>query len=111
MNGKLDTNWLGLPREGYGFSNDVKGLLSAPSFSAASFQYDGQNLELTIAYITERRLYESCNAIGKFFRLPSQERKRCRPRLRATHLAGQRRMGRAGGAESSRLAASRCSTG
>jgi uncharacterized protein (DUF2141 family) len=49
MNGKLDTNWLGGPREGYGFSNDVKGLLSAPEFSAASFQYDGQNLELTIS--------------------------------------------------------------
>jgi len=49
MNGKLDTNWLGVPREGYGFSNDVKGLLSAPSFSAAGFQYDGQNLELTIS--------------------------------------------------------------
>jgi uncharacterized protein (DUF2141 family) len=49
MNGKLDTNWLGIPREGYGFSNDVKALLSAPSFSAASFQYDGQNLELTIS--------------------------------------------------------------
>ena len=48
MNGKLDTNWLGVPTEGYGFSNDAKALLSAPSFSASSFQYDGQNLELTI---------------------------------------------------------------
>jgi uncharacterized protein (DUF2141 family) len=49
MNGKLDNNWLGIPREGYGFSNDAKAWLSAPSFSAASFQYDGQNLELTIS--------------------------------------------------------------
>jgi len=48
MNGKLDTNWLGVPTEGYGFSNDAKGLLGAPSFSAASFPYDGRNLELTI---------------------------------------------------------------
>jgi uncharacterized protein (DUF2141 family) len=48
MNGKLDTNWLGAPREGYGFSNDAKALLSAPAFAAASFPYDGQNLELTI---------------------------------------------------------------
>lgn len=48
MNGKLDTNWLGVPTEGYGFSNDARVLLGAPSFSAASFQYDGQNLELTI---------------------------------------------------------------
>ncbi|HET9788389.1 MAG TPA: DUF2141 domain-containing protein [Pyrinomonadaceae bacterium] len=48
MNGKLDTNWLGAPTEGYGFSNDAKALLSPPSFSAASFPYDGENLELTI---------------------------------------------------------------
>ena len=49
MNGKLDTRWPGTPTEGYGFSNDAKGFLSAPSFSAASFQYDGQNLDLTIS--------------------------------------------------------------
>jgi uncharacterized protein (DUF2141 family) len=48
-NGKLDTNWLGIPTEGYGFSNDAKGLLGAPSFSAASFAYDGRNLDLTIS--------------------------------------------------------------
>src|SRR5581483_9984203 len=49
MNGKLDTNWLGIPTEGYGFSNDAKALLGAPSFSAASFQYDGRNLDLTMS--------------------------------------------------------------
>jgi uncharacterized protein (DUF2141 family) len=49
MNGKLDTNWLGIPREGYGFSNDAKALLGAPSFPAASFQYDGATLDLTIS--------------------------------------------------------------
>lgn len=48
MNGKLDTNWMGVPKEGYGFSNDAKGLLGAPTFSAASFPYGGQKLELTI---------------------------------------------------------------
>jgi len=47
MNGKLDTNWLGMPKEGYGFSNDVKALLGAPSFCAASFQYDGGTLLVT----------------------------------------------------------------
>jgi uncharacterized protein (DUF2141 family) len=46
-NGKLDTNWLGIPTEGYGFSNDAKALLGAPSFAAANFAYDGRNLELT----------------------------------------------------------------
>jgi uncharacterized protein (DUF2141 family) len=48
MDGKLNSNWLGIPTEGYGFSNDARGVLSAPSFSAASFPYNGQNLELTI---------------------------------------------------------------
>ncbi|MFZ5557512.1 MAG: DUF2141 domain-containing protein [Pseudomonadota bacterium] len=49
MNGKLDTNFLGIPREGYGFSNDAKALMGAPSFDAASFPYDGRNLDLTIS--------------------------------------------------------------
>jgi len=48
VNGRLDTNLLGIPTEGYGFSKDAKGLSSAPSFSAASFSYNGQNLNLTI---------------------------------------------------------------
>jgi Uncharacterized protein conserved in bacteria len=49
MNGKLDANWLGVPTEGYGFSNDAKALLGAPSFSAAGFPYSGRNLEMTIS--------------------------------------------------------------
>jgi uncharacterized protein (DUF2141 family) len=48
-NGTLDTNCLGLPTEGYGFSNDVKGVFGAPAFSAASVAYDGHTLELTIS--------------------------------------------------------------
>lgn len=48
MNGKLDTNWLGIPTEGYGFSNNASVLLGTPSFDAASFFYDGRNLDLTI---------------------------------------------------------------
>ena len=49
MNGKLETHWLGMPAEGYGFSRDAKGLVGAPSFSAASFVYDGRNMHLTIS--------------------------------------------------------------
>ena len=49
MNGKLDTNLLGIPTEGYGFSNNAKGSLGAPSFSAASFKYDGGTPDLTIS--------------------------------------------------------------
>jgi uncharacterized protein (DUF2141 family) len=49
MNGKLETNLLGIPIEGYGFSNDATGLIGVPSFSAASFVYDGRNLDLTMS--------------------------------------------------------------
>lgn len=48
MNGKLDTNWLGVPKEGYGFSNDAKVAFRAPLFSDASFVFDGNILDLTI---------------------------------------------------------------
>lgn len=40
-NTQLDTNLLGIPTEGYGFSNDARGVLGPPSFSAAAFSYDG----------------------------------------------------------------------
>jgi uncharacterized protein (DUF2141 family) len=46
--GKLETNWIGLPNEGYGFSNNAKGSLGPPSFEAASFSYNGQGLNITI---------------------------------------------------------------
>ncbi len=48
MNGELDANWMGVPTEGYGFSNTTIDEFGAPAFSAASFRYDGQNLDLTI---------------------------------------------------------------
>ena len=48
LNGELDTNFLGVPNEGYGFSSDAKVRLSAPSFSDAKFSYDGNALKLTI---------------------------------------------------------------
>jgi uncharacterized protein (DUF2141 family) len=47
-NGKLDTNLLGIPTEGYGFSNDATALLGTPSFSDASFYYNEQSLDMTI---------------------------------------------------------------
>ncbi|MFO7937024.1 MAG: DUF2141 domain-containing protein [Kiritimatiellia bacterium] len=48
MNGELDTNWFGVPTEGYGFSKTTIDKFGAPAFSVASFQYDGQNTNLTI---------------------------------------------------------------
>ena len=39
--GKFKRDWLGLPKEGYGFSNDAPARWHAPSFDAASFPFDG----------------------------------------------------------------------
>lgn len=49
MNGKMDTNWLGVPEEGYGFSAGAKVSMSAPTFEEASFPHDGKDLHLTIS--------------------------------------------------------------
>jgi uncharacterized protein (DUF2141 family) len=47
-NGQLDTNFIGMPREGVGASNDAKGHMGPPKFSAASFAYAGGRLDLKI---------------------------------------------------------------
>jgi uncharacterized protein (DUF2141 family) len=47
-NGKLDTNFMGIPREGVGASNDAKGHLGPPKFDAAAFRFSGGRLNLTI---------------------------------------------------------------
>jgi len=38
-NGKLDTNFIGLPTEDYGASRDARGSFGPPSFSDAKFRY------------------------------------------------------------------------
>ena len=47
-NGKLDRNLIGIPREGVGASNDAKGHMGPPKFSAAAFQYASGRLDLKI---------------------------------------------------------------
>ena len=42
-NGRLDTNGLGIPTEGVGFSNDPTIGLSAPSFQRCSFSIEGRS--------------------------------------------------------------------
>jgi uncharacterized protein (DUF2141 family) len=39
-NGKLDKNFLGIPKEPYGFSNGARGSTGPPTFTAASFALD-----------------------------------------------------------------------
>ena len=41
-NGKQDKNFLGMPKEIYGFSNDVRGKFGPPDFTAAVFEI-GEN--------------------------------------------------------------------
>ena len=46
---KIDKNFLGIPKEQFGFSNNAMGKLSAPSFEQAKFQVEGsvtQNIKL-----------------------------------------------------------------
>jgi len=39
-NEKLDTNFIGIPKEEYGFSNNARGTFGPPSFESASFILD-----------------------------------------------------------------------
>ena len=48
-NGKLDTNFMGIPREGVGASNGAKGHFGPPKFDKAAFRFPGGRLELKIA--------------------------------------------------------------
>ncbi len=52
-NKKLDRNFVGLPKEGYGFSNDARGTTGPPAFSQAAFTFDGasdKSIEFSIKY-------------------------------------------------------------
>lgn len=47
-NGKLDTNFLGMPKEGVGTSNNPHKLMGPPSFDDARFVLDREETELVI---------------------------------------------------------------
>lgn len=47
--GDMDYTWMGMPKEGYCFSNDAKPFLSAPSFSEAKFKLDKPQKVVQIA--------------------------------------------------------------
>jgi uncharacterized protein (DUF2141 family) len=52
-NGKMDTNFMGIPREGVGASNNAKGHFGPPKFEAAAFHFSGgrTDLKITITYL------------------------------------------------------------
>lgn len=47
-NGRFDKNFLGLPQEGYGFSNDARPGFGPPSFAQAAFTVDSDTTIITI---------------------------------------------------------------
>lgn len=51
LNGELDKNMIGIPKEGFGFSNDAMGMFGPPNFEKASFDWKGeQAVSLTLKY-------------------------------------------------------------
>jgi uncharacterized protein (DUF2141 family) len=48
QNKDLDTNKLGIPKEGYGFSNNVTGIIGPPSFGKARFYVPRGHSTITI---------------------------------------------------------------
>jgi len=47
-NDKIDTNWLGIPKEGFGCSNDATGFLGPPSFKDAKFNLNTETKKISI---------------------------------------------------------------
>ncbi|MCP3958751.1 MAG: DUF2141 domain-containing protein [bacterium] len=55
-NGKLDSNFFRIPKEGTAASNDARGKMGPPKFADARFVYEGGILELeaTMVYLGKR---------------------------------------------------------
>lgn len=49
-NGKLDTNFLGIPKEPHACSNNAKGSFGPPKFKDAKFSLEKQNTVININY-------------------------------------------------------------
>ena len=51
-NGKMDTYFFGMPKEGYGLSNNKKSKFSPPTFKESKFYFDKtQTMKIKIHYI------------------------------------------------------------
>jgi uncharacterized protein (DUF2141 family) len=52
-NGKMDANFLGIPKEGVGASNNARGHLGPPSYKDAKFNFNGgvQSISINIVYL------------------------------------------------------------
>jgi len=50
-NKEMDTNFIGLPKEGFGFSNNARVIFGPPSFGAASFILGSSNKRIRMRII------------------------------------------------------------
>jgi uncharacterized protein (DUF2141 family) len=50
-NGKLDTNWIGMPKEGIAASNNARGYFSPPKYKAAKFEVTPPRTEHAIKMV------------------------------------------------------------
>ncbi len=50
-NGRLDTNFWGVPTEPYGFSNDARGFLGPPTFDDAAMTLDGSDKAAVVTLV------------------------------------------------------------
>jgi uncharacterized protein (DUF2141 family) len=48
-NGKMDTNFMGIPKEDYGCSNNAKGTFGPPKWKDAKFELKDENKLITIS--------------------------------------------------------------
>lgn len=49
--GQLAANALGVPTEGYGFSNDAQGVAGPPKFAQAAFDFDGKTNKTIVIHL------------------------------------------------------------
>ena len=50
-NGNMDKNFLGIPKEGYAFSNNYRPTIKSPNFKQASFKASGEKMTLKLNII------------------------------------------------------------
>ena len=48
VNGKLDTNAMGIPKEAYGFSNNAKSFFGKPGYKDVMFEMNSAEMKITI---------------------------------------------------------------
>lgn len=48
-NGKIDTNFMGIPKEDYGCSNNAKGFMGPPKWKDAKFEFKGGTKTISIS--------------------------------------------------------------